>query len=140
MGLLDNLIQPVSQILDKAIPDQDLKRKLSHEIATMSEKHAQELALAQIKVNAAEAASGSLFKGGWRPCIGWICGVAFGYHFVLQPIIIFIVALIGMNIPDLPEFDMGTLLTVLGGMLGIGGLRTYEKQTVSYTHLRAHET
>ena len=128
MGLLDNLIQPVSQILDKAIPDQDLKRKLSHEIATMSEKHAQELALAQIKVNAAEAASGSLFKGGWRPCIGWICGVAFGYHFVLQPIIIFIVALIGMNIPDLPEFDMGTLLTVLGGMLGIGGLRTYEKQ------------
>ena len=128
MGLLDNLIQPVSQILDKAIPDQDLKRKLSHEIATMSEKHAQELALAQIKVNAAEAASGSLFKGAWRPCIGWICGVAFGYHFVLQPIIIFIVALIGMNIPDLPEFDMCTLLTVLGGMLGIGGLRTYEKQ------------
>jgi hypothetical protein len=128
MGLLGNLIQPVSQILDKAIPDQDLKRKLSHEIATMSEKHAQQLALAQIEVNAAEAASGSLFKGGWRPCIGWICGVAFGYHFVLQPVIIFVVALIGMEIPDLPEFDMGTLLTVLGGMLGIGGLRTYEKQ------------
>ena len=128
MGLLDNLIQPVSKILDKAIPDQDLKRKLSHEIATMSEKHAQELALAQIKVNAAEAASGSLFKGGWRPCIGWICGIAFGYHFVLQPVIVFIVVLIGMDIPELPSFDMGTLLTVLGGMLGIGGLRTYEKQ------------
>ena len=128
MGLLDNLIQPVSKILDKAIPDQDLKRKLSHEIATMSEKHAQELALAQINVNAAEAASGSMFKGGWRPCIGWICGVAFGYHFVLQPVIIFIVALIGMDIPDLPSFEMSTLLTVLGGMLGIGSLRTYEKQ------------
>jgi hypothetical protein len=128
MALLDNLIQPVSKILDKAIPDQNLKRKLSHEIATMSEKHAQQLALAQIEVNAAEAASGSLFKGGWRPCIGWICGIAFGYHFVLQPVIIFVVALIGMEIPDLPEFDMGTLLTVLGGMLGIGGLRTYEKQ------------
>ena len=106
MGLLDNLIQPVSKILDKAIPDQDLKRKLSHEIATMSEKHAQELALAQIKVNAAEAASGSLFKGGWRPCIGWICGIAFGYHFVLQPVIIFVVALIGIEIPDLPKFEM----------------------------------
>ena len=128
MGLLDNLIQPVSKILDKAIPDQDLKRKLSHEIATMSEKHAQELALAQVKVNAAEAASGSLFKGRWRPCIGWICGIAFGYHFVLQPVIIFVVALVGIEIPELPEFDMGTLLTVLGGMLGIGGLRTYEKQ------------
>ncbi len=128
MGLLDNLIQPVSKILDKAIPDQDLKRKLSHEIATMSEKHAQQLALAQIEVNAAEAASGSLFKGGWRPCIGWICGIAFGYHFVLQPVIIFVVALIGIEIPDLPKFEMNTLLTVLGGMLGIGGLRTYEKQ------------
>ena len=128
MGLLDNLIQPVSKILDKAIPDQDLKRKLSHEIATMSEKHAQELALAQINVNAAEAASGSFFKGGWRPCIGWICGIAFGYHFVLQPVIIFVVALIGIEIPDLPKFEMNTLLTVLGGMLGIGGLRTYEKQ------------
>ena len=89
MSLLNSLIQPVSKILDKAIPDQDLKRKLSHEIATMSEKHAQELALAQINVNAAEAASGSFFKGGWRPCIGWICGIAFGYHFVLQPVIIF---------------------------------------------------
>ena len=94
----------------------------------MSEKHAQQLALAQIEVNAAEAASGSLFKGGWRPCIGWICGIAFGYHFVLQPVIIFIVALVGIEIPELPEFDMSTLLTVLGGMLGIGGLRTYEKQ------------
>ena len=128
MGLLDSLIQPVSKILDKAIPDTDLKRKLSHEIATMSEKHAQQLALAQIEVNAAEAASGSLFKGGWRPCIGWICGIAFGYHFVLQPVIIFVVALIGIEIPDLPKFDMNTLLTVLAGMLGIGGLRTYEKQ------------
>ena len=94
----------------------------------MSEKHAQQLALAQIEVNAAEAASGSLFKGGWRPCIGWICGIAFGYHFVLQPVIIFVVTLVGIEIPELPEFDMSTLLTVLGGMLGIGGLRTYEKQ------------
>ena len=94
----------------------------------MSEKHAQELALAQIKVNAAEAASGSLFKGGWRPCVGWLCAIAFGYHFVFQPVIIFVVALVGIEIPELPEFDMGTLLTVLGGMLGIGGLRTYEKQ------------
>lgn len=128
MSLLSSLIEPVSNLLDKAIPDQDLKRKLSHEIATMSEKHAQQLALAQIKVNAAEAASGSLFKGGWRPCIGWICGIAFGYHFVLQPVIIFVVALIGIEIPELPKFDMNTLLTVLAGMLGIGGLRTYEKQ------------
>ena len=94
----------------------------------MADKLAHEQQLAQMAINKEEAASGSLFKGGWRPCIGWICGIAFGYHFVLQPVIIFIVVLIGMDIPELPSFDMGTLLTVLGGMLGIGGLRTYEKQ------------
>jgi len=60
--------------------------------------------------------------------VGWICAIAFGYHFVLQPLIIFVVTIIGVDIPDLPEFDMSTLLTTLGGLLGIGGLRTYEKQ------------
>jgi len=128
MSLVNTLVGPVSNILDKFVEDKDQKAKLAHEIATMSDRHAQEIALAQISVNAAEAASGSLFKGGWRPCVGWVCAIAFFYHFVGQPLIIFIVALAGVEIPDLPEFDMGTLLTVLGGMLGIGGLRTYEKQ------------
>ena len=128
MSLLNSLIGPVTGILDKVVEDKDQKAKLAHELATMADKLSHEQQLAQIEVNKAEAASGSLFKGGWRPCIGWVCGIAFGYHFVVQPIIIFIVALIGVEIPDLPEFDMSTLLTVLGGMLGIGGLRTYEKQ------------
>ena len=128
MSLVTSLIGPVTGILDKVIEDKDQKAKLAHELATMADKLSHEQQLAQIEVNKAEAASGSLFKGGWRPCIGWVCGIAFGYHFVVQPVIIFIVALIGVEIPDLPEFDMSTLLTVLGGMLGIGGLRTYEKQ------------
>ena len=128
MSLLTTLIEPATKLLDKVIEDKDQKAKLAHELATMADKLAHEQNLAQMAINKEEASSRSLFKGGWRPCICWICGIAFGYHFVLQPIIIFIVALIGMDIPDLPEFDMGTLLTVLGGMLGIGGLRTYEKQ------------
>ena len=126
--MLDTLIGPVTGLLDKFIEDKDQKAKLAHDIATMSQRHAQQLALAQIKVNEAEASSGSLFKGGWRPFVGWVCGVAFCYHFIIQPLIVFIVALTGTTIPDLPSFDMGTLLTVLGGLLGIGGLRTYEKQ------------
>ena len=101
---------------------------MAHEIATMSERHAQELALAQIEVNKAEAQSPSVFKGGWRPFIGWICGTAFLYHFVLQPLLIFAIAASGADIPELPEFDMASLMTVLGGMLGLGALRTYEKQ------------
>ena len=126
--MIDKLIGPVTGLLDKFIEDKDQKAALAHEIATMSSKHAQQLALAQISVNAAEAASGSLFKGGWRPFIGWTCGLAFFYHFVGQPVAVFVMTVMGTEIPTLPEFDMSTLLTVLGGMLGIGGLRTYEKQ------------
>jgi hypothetical protein len=126
--MLSALIAPVTSLLDKFVEDKDQKNALAHEIATMSEKHAQALALAQIEVNKAEAASGSIFKGGWRPFIGWVCGIAFAYHFVLQPLILFAVTAAGVEIPTLPEFDMSSLMTVLMGMLGLGGLRTFEKQ------------
>jgi len=125
--MLEMLIGPVTSILDKFVEDKDQKAKLAHEIATMAERHAQEIALAQIKVNEAEAASGSNYRGGWRPFIGWVCGTAFAYHFVLQPVLVFVVAVLGVQLPTLPEFDMASLMTVLGGMLGLGGLRTFEK-------------
>tara|TARA_R100000655_G_scaffold33988_2_gene66629 strand:- start:209 stop:610 length:402 start_codon:yes stop_codon:yes gene_type:complete len=128
MSLLNTLVGPVTGLLDKFIEDKDQKAALAHEIATMSQKHAQELSIAQIEVNKAEAASGSIFKGGWRPAVGWVCAIAFAYHFIIKDLIIFGCSFAGIDIPELPEFDMGTLLTVLGGMLGIGGLRTYEKQ------------
>jgi hypothetical protein len=128
MSLLNNLIGPATNLLDKFIEDKDQKAKLAHELATMADKMAHEQNLAQIAVNKEEAASGSIFKGGWRPFIGWVCGIAFFYHFVLNPIILFVIAIIGIEIPELPNFNMNTLLTVLGGMLGIGSLRTYEKQ------------
>ena len=126
--VIQSLIAPVTGLLDKFIEDKDQKAALAHEIATMSQKHAQELNLSQIEVNKAEAQSGSLFKGGWRPAVGWVCAIAFAYHFILKDLIIFGATFAGSDLPELPEFDMGTLLTVLGGMLGIGGLRTYEKQ------------
>ena len=127
MSIISSLIGPVSGILDKFVEDKDQKAVLAHEIATMSDKYAQQALLAQLEINKAEAASGSLFKGGWRPAGGWTCAIAFGYHFVLQPLLVFVLTASGVDLPDLPEFDMGTLLTVLGGMLGIGGLRTVEK-------------
>ena len=94
---------------------------------TMAQKHAHENAMAQIEVNKAEAASNSIFKGGWRPFIGWVCGIAFAYHFVLQPLLIFVMTYLGHPVPELPNFDMTSLMTVLGGLLGLGGLRTFEK-------------
>jgi hypothetical protein len=125
--MLQALIAPVTGLLDKFVPDADERARLAHEIATMAEKQAHELALAQIEVNKAEAASNSIFKGGWRPFIGWICGTAFAYHFVLQPLLVFVMVAMGQPVPDLPKFEMDALMTVLFGMLGLGGLRTFEK-------------
>ena len=125
--MLQALIAPITGLLDKFVEDKDQKNALAHELATMADRHAQELAKGQLEVNKAEAASGSIFKGGWRPFIGWVCGVAFAYHFILQPVLLFGVAVAGVEIPALPEFDMSSLMPVLLGMLGLGGLRTVEK-------------
>ena len=127
MSLINTLVGPVTSILDKVIQDKDQKAKLAHEIATMSDTHAQQALLSQLEINKTEAASGSLFKGGWRPFVGWVCGIAFAYHFVIQPLLVFVLTVLGLELPKLPEFDMSTLLTTLGGLLGIGGLRSYEK-------------
>ena len=126
--MLQALIAPVTNILDKFIEDKDAKNAMAHEIATMAEKAAHEAAMAQVEVNKAEAQHKSIFVAGWRPFVGWTCGVALAYHFVLAPLILFGVGISGVEIPALPEFDMGSLMTVLMGMLGLGGLRTYEKQ------------
>lgn len=120
------LIGPVTGLLDKFIEDKDQKNKLAHEIATMADKHSHEIAKAQIEVNKEEAKSRSWWIAGWRPATGWICALAMGYHFIIQPLLIFFLALFGMKM-DLPSFDMDTLMTVLLGMLGLGGLRSFEK-------------
>ena len=72
--MLTALIGPVTGLLDKFIEDKDQKLALAHEIATMAEKQAHEVAIAQIEVNKIEAASPSFFKSSWRPFIGWVCG------------------------------------------------------------------
>lgn len=125
--MIEALISPIANLVSKFVPDKDQAAKLAHEIATMAQKHAHENAMAQIEVNKAEAASNSIFKGGWRPFIGWVCGIAFAYHFVLQPLLIFVMTYLGHPVPELPDFDMASLMTVLGGLLGLGGLRTFEK-------------
>tara|TARA_Y100001970_G_C13872234_1_gene669615 strand:- start:44 stop:436 length:393 start_codon:yes stop_codon:yes gene_type:complete len=124
--MLTALIGPVTGLLDKFIEDKDQKNKLAHEIATMADKHSHEIAKAQIEVNKEEAKSRSWWIAGWRPACGWICTLAMGYHFIIQPFLIFFLALFGMKM-DLPSFDMDTLMTVLLGMLGLGGLRSFEK-------------
>jgi hypothetical protein len=85
-----------------------------------------ELAKGQQSINLEEAKNANIFVSGWRPFIGWVCGCAFAYHFVLQPLLAFLFALGGHDV-KLPAFDMNALFTVLMGLLGLGGYRTYEK-------------
>jgi len=125
--MLQALIGPVTSLLDKFIEDKDQKAKLAHEIATMSERHIQEQVMGQLEINKAEAQHRSIFVAGWRPFIGWTCGIALAWHFVIAPVVIFGAGYSGVTLPDLPTFDMNSLMTVLLGMLGLGGLRTYEK-------------
>jgi phenylpyruvate tautomerase PptA (4-oxalocrotonate tautomerase family) len=125
--LLGKLVDPVSNILDKVVEDKDQKAKLAHEIATMAERHAQELARGQIEINKEEAKSRNIFIAGWRPFVGWTCGLALFWHFLGLPVTLFVTGWFNLQHPPLPEFDMQSLMTVLLGMLGLGGMRTFEK-------------
>lgn len=101
-----------------------LKMQQNGELAQLASET--ELAKGQLEVNQAEAGSSNLFVAGWRPWIGWVCGVAFSYHFVVQPLLAFILAATGHPV-TLPTFNMDALYTVLLGMLGLGSMRTFEK-------------
>jgi len=127
LNLLGKLVEPVGDILDKVVEDKDQKARLAHEIATMAERHAQELARGQIEINKEEAKSRNIFIAGWRPFVGWTCGLALFWHFLGLPVTLFITGWFQLEHPPLPEFDMQSLMTVLLGMLGLGGMRTFEK-------------
>jgi len=117
--MIDKLIEPVTKILDKFIPDADTKQKIAHELATMSEKHIHEIAKAQIEVNKEEV-KGNWFQSSWRPATAWVCVAGFAVNFLISPLL----APFGI---DVPQADTSTMLPVLMGMLGLGGMRSYEK-------------
>ena len=125
--MIDKLIGPVTGLLDKFIEDKDQKARLAHEVATMAENHAQELAKGQLEVNKVEAAHKSLFVSGWRPFIGWTCGLGMFGNFITIPFSNFVLALFGLNIV-IPLVPLETMMPVLMGMLGLGAMRTYEKK------------
>jgi len=124
---LGSLIGPVTGLLDKFIEDKDVKNKLAHDLSTMADKHAQELAKGQMEINKTEAAHKSLFVAGWRPAVGWTCCLGMASNFLLIPIANFALAITGSAIV-IPLLDTGEMMPVLMGMLGLGAMRTYEKK------------
>ena len=124
--MLDKLIGPISTLLDKVIPDADERHRLAFEISTLAEKQAHEIAQAQIAVNREEATSHSIFVAGWRPMVGWVCCAGLASNYLLVPVCNFILTITESPI-TVPPLDLSEMMPVLLGMLGLGGLRTWEK-------------
>jgi hypothetical protein len=131
---LGSLFDFGGKIIDRLFPDPDkaqqakielFKLQQSGELAQLAAET--DLAKGQLAVNTEEAKSSSIFVSGWRPFIGWVCGSAFAMNFVVGPIITFSVqAFLGKNFPW-PTLDFATIMPVLLGMLGLSGMRSYDK-------------
>jgi|TARA_S200002703_G_scaffold145203_1_gene139439 hypothetical protein len=119
LDLVGKLIDPVSTILDKVIPDKDMKAQLAHEIATMASKQSHEVMLAQLEINREEA-KGNWFQSSWRPATAWVCVLGFAVNFLISPL----AAPFGFEVP---QADMSMMMPVLLGMLGLAGARSFEK-------------
>ena len=126
VAMLTALIGPVSNLLGKFIEDKDAKNKLAHELATMAERHAQELSKGQIEANTAQAKHPSLFVAGARPAIMWICALGLLTQFFIMPIAEWATA-IWMPEITLPSLATGELMTLTLSLLGLGGMRSFEK-------------
>ena len=120
MSILTALIAPVTDLISEFIPDTDKRDEIAFKLSTLAENHAHQEVLAQLEVNKAEAAHKSLFVAGWRPFIGWTCGVAMAFNYVGIPVI----GVLGIE--GVP-MDLATMMPVLFGMLGFGGMRSFEK-------------
>jgi len=126
------LLPVVGKVLDRVLPDKaqaaEAKFKVL-ELAQAGELAALDaevkMATGQMEINKAEAANPSVFVAGWRPFIGWVGGAALVYQFIARPLLSWLSATKGWQVP--PELEMGDLITLVGGMLGLAGMRTTEK-------------
>lgn len=127
--ILKSVIGPILKPLIDRIPD-------ANERARAQEKYESQLLSAitgvvqgQLAINMKEAEHGSVFVAGWRPAVGWICAAGLAWNYIFQPLLLYAAWIIpeGAELANAPELDIADLLVILGGMLGLGTLRTYEK-------------
>lgn len=126
--IIGGVIEKALGIADKFIPDKGAREKLRAELEQAAQQGRFDNDLAQIRLNTEEAKSPSLFKGGWRPAVGWVCAIAFGYNYVLYPFLKFIAVILMDDPPEFPTINLGEMMPVLLGMLGLGYLRTDERK------------
>lgn len=133
MALLDFLVGPVMDIVNKLVPDPQAKMQAQIQLLQLQQTDefkqmdfALQQSQMQTDINKTEASNASVFVSGWRPFIGWTCGVGFASQFVVFPLIFWGGELFG-KVFTMPQLPTETLVTMLGGMLGIGTMHTYEK-------------
>ena len=124
--LLPSLLPVVGDVLDRFFPNKEEKERAQREIEAKLTEHLAQIDLAQLEVNKQEASHRSIFIAGWRPFVGWTCGLALFYTYLAQPMAMFILAQTG-DLVQLPHVDLSMMMPVLLGMLGLGGLRSFEK-------------
>lgn len=121
------MVTTVSQIVNKFIPDRDAQIKIQAELQQQLIQIEADAAKAQAEINNTEAASSNIFVAGWRPSVGWVCAIAFAWQFVAQPFFSFFYTLYTKQPAPVIALDHDALNTVLFGLLGLGGFRTWEK-------------
>lgn len=121
-----SILNIIGTVLDRVIPDKTKAAEAKAQLLQTELTGEIQNALAQIKVNQAEASSKSVFVAGWRPWIGWVCGMAFAYTYIVQPIGQFILALANHPV-TLPPVNLDGMMPVLLGMLGLGAMRSWDK-------------
>lgn len=119
--MLNLIAKPILDIIDKVIPDTAAKNKAKAELQRLESNGELQIMLKQIELNMIEAKSESKFKSGWRPAIGWCCVLIFAFNYIVMPFL----HILGIQTPTL---DISGIMPVLLGMLGLGGLRTFEKK------------
>lgn len=128
MSLLTTGLSILDTVLDRVIPDRNARAEAKELLANMEQAGELRLLFGQLEVNKQEAAHSSVFVSGWRPAVGWICAAGMGYNFVVYPLLKFIVVVYAPEVPELPVLESGELMTLLLGMLGLAGYRTFEKR------------
>ena len=123
--LLGPIFELGKEIINRFVPDKEEARKAEAAFVVMAAEGELKQIIAQLEVNAKEATHPSIFVAGWRPFFGWAGGVGFIYAVMLQPLLAWYATINAIPVP--PELNLDLLWVVITGMLGIGGLRTFEK-------------
>ncbi len=115
------------KVIDRIWPDPTQAAAAKLELIKLQQSGELAAMAGQLEINKAEAASTSVFVSGWRPFIGWVCGAACAWNWIGLKALLFLAAYFNHPLPGLAPADLGEMMPVLMGMLGIGGLRTIEK-------------